>query len=197
MTTNRYNRTRFLLGVHNLEQLPADKGKEVAFAGRSNVGKSSVINVICGNRRLARTSKTPGRTRQINFFELEPGIRLVDLPGYGYARVPGTIKHHWATTLQDYFDTRRSLVGLILIMDIRHPLKPHDRQMLAWSGAADLPVHILLNKADKISRSAATKVLQTLREELEEPITATLFSVNKGQGTVETRQLLDNWLGLQ
>ncbi|MBI4006089.1 MAG: YihA family ribosome biogenesis GTP-binding protein [Gammaproteobacteria bacterium] len=192
---NRFNKARFLLSAHTLAQLPVDRGVEVAFAGRSNVGKSSVINAIAGNRHLARTSKTPGRTQQLIFFELEPCVRMVDLPGYGYARVSAKMKQHWFVILNGYFEGRQSLSGLILIMDIRYPLTAFDKRILDWCQAADMRVHILLNKADKLSRQAGIKVLQTIRKQCAQgQITVQLFSAIKLVGLEEARQILDNWL---
>ena len=147
------------MGAHALQQLPADHGIEVAVVGASNAGKSSVINAITGNASLARVSKSPGRTRQLNVFALDAERRLVDLPGYGYAKVPAAMKAHWQTTINRYLQTRRALSGLLLVMDIRHPMKPGDRQIIAWSQSAHLPIHILLNKADKCSRSAGLAIL--------------------------------------
>lgn len=190
-----YNNAVFLLGAHTLAQCPQDLGVEVAFAGRSNVGKSSVLNAVTGNHRLARTSKTPGRTQQLNFFTVGEGLRLVDLPGYGYAKVPARIKLHWAKVMQAYFETRESLTGLMLIMDIRHLLKPYDEQMLGWCINADLPVHVLLNKADKLSRGAGIKALQSLKNRYQcGKCSAQLFSVLNGAGVEEARHKLDEWL---
>jgi len=190
-----YNNAVFLLGAHTLAQCPPDQGVEVAFAGRSNVGKSSVLNAVTGNHRLARTSKTPGRTQQLNFFAVGAGQRLVDLPGYGYARVPEKIKLHWANVMQVYFETRASLMGLMLIMDIRHPLKPYDEQMLEWCINADLPVHVLLNKADKLGRGAGIKTLQILKTRYRGgKFSAQLFSVLNEVGVEEARRKLDEWL---
>jgi GTP-binding protein len=190
-----YNNAVFLLGAHTLVQCPPDQGVEVAFAGRSNVGKSSVLNAVTGNHRLARTSKTPGRTQQLNFFAVGAGQRLVDLPGYGYARVPEKIKLHWANVMQVYFETRASLMGLMLIMDIRHPLKPYDEQMLEWCINADLPVHVLLNKADKLGRGAGIKTLQILKTRYRGgKFSAQLFSVLNEVGVEEARRKLDEWL---
>jgi len=185
----------FLLGAHTLAQCPQDRGIEVAFAGRSNVGKSSVLNAVTGNRRLARTSKTPGRTRQLNFFTVGTDLRLVDLPGYGYARVPEKIKLHWGKVMQSYFETRESLTGLMLIMDIRHLLKPYDEQMLEWCSSADLPVHVLLNKADKLSKGASIKALQLLNARYNNrKFSAQLFSAQNGTGVEEARDKLDVWM---
>ncbi|MEE9552596.1 MAG: ribosome biogenesis GTP-binding protein YihA/YsxC [Gammaproteobacteria bacterium] len=194
MSVNRYNKAKFLLSAHTLAQLPQDHGLEVAFAGRSNVGKSCVINAITNNRRLARISKTPGRTQQLNFFELDSHKRLVDLPGYGYAKVSAKIQQHWRTTLNRYFECRHSLTGLILIMDIRHPLKSHDVQMLEWCQAAGLPVHILLNKEDKLSRGASRDMLYEVRKHIAYEKTSTqLFSALKSKGVEEARGVLDKW----
>ncbi|OGT66403.1 MAG: YihA family ribosome biogenesis GTP-binding protein [Gammaproteobacteria bacterium RIFCSPLOWO2_02_FULL_47_50] len=195
MSKINYNNAVFLLGAHTLAQCPPDQGVEVAFAGRSNVGKSSVLNAVTGNHRLARTSKTPGRTQQLNFFAVGAGQRLVDLPGYGYARVPEKIKLHWANVMQVYFETRASLMGLMLIMDIRHPLKPYDEQMLEWCINADLPVHVLLNKADKLGRGAGIKTLQILKTRYRGgKFSAQLFSVLNEVGVEEARRKLDEWL---
>ena len=197
MLKNQYNKAVFLLGAHTLAQCPQDQGVEVAFAGRSNVGKSSVLNAITGIHRLARTSKTPGRTQQLNFFSVGEAQRLVDLPGYGFAKVPEKIKLHWAKVMQDYFETRKSLVGLMLIMDIRHPLKPYDEQMLGWCFNAGLPVHVLLNKADKVSRGAGLKARQILKNKYcNTPFSGQLFSVLNGTGVEEARAKLDEWLGI-
>jgi GTP-binding protein len=194
MTTNKYNKAQFLLSVNKFEQLPVDAGMEVAFAGRSNVGKSSAINVITGNHRLARTSKTPGRTQLLNFFELDDQRRLVDLPGYGYAKVPAQIQRHWGKLLDRYFQERQSLAGLVLIMDIRHPLKPYDEQMLNWCNSARLPVHVLLNKSDKLSRGAAQNCLQEVSKRLtNEAVSLQLFSALKRSGLEQARQVLDEW----
>jgi len=185
-----------MLGAHTLAQCPQDQGVEVAFAGRSNVGKSSVLNAITGNHRLARTSKTPGRTQQLNFFAVGEKQRLVDLPGYGYAKVPENIKLHWAKVTQAYFETRKTLAGLMLITDIRHPLKPFDEQMLDWCINADLPVHVLLNKADKVSRGAGLKALQLLKNNYRNDLfSGQLFSALNGTGVEEARDKLDEWLG--
>lgn len=194
MTTNNYSQAQFMLSVNNLEQLPEDIGREVAFAGRSNVGKSSVINMVTGNSRLARTSKTPGRTQQLNFFGLPGQNRLVDLPGYGYARVSQRVQRHWGKLLDKYFQERRSLVGLVLVMDIRHPLKDYDQQMLDWCGSVNLPVHILLNKSDKLSHGAAKACLQTTSQQINYGnVQLQLFSALKRSGLEQARQVLDEW----
>jgi len=187
-----------MLGVAKLSQLPPDTGYEVAIAGRSNAGKSSAINVITGIRSLARISKTPGRTQQINFFGLDDDSRrLVDLPGYGYAKVSARAQRHWEKLLDEYFQTRQSLSGLILIMDIRHPLKSSDEQMLHWCEATGLPVHILLNKADKLSRGAATNRLEDVRKQLVYGnISIQLFSALRHTGLIGARKVLDQWFNL-
>lgn len=195
MSVNPFSGIQFLLGAHELDQLPPDEGREIAFAGRSNVGKSSVINAIVGKSGLARTSKTPGRTRQLNCFTIDAGKRLVDLPGYGYARVPEKLRRHWGTVMQVYFSERRSLYGLFLIMDIRHPLKPHDTQMLGWCRSARLPIHVILNKADKLSRGAAGRTLQSVQREIADGESSVqLFSALTRQGLDQARARLAGWL---
>jgi len=194
---NHYRQAHFVLGAHRLDQLPADEGAEIAFAGRSNAGKSSALNAICEQRTLARTSKTPGRTQQINVFQLEEACRLVDLPGYGYARVPAAIQRHWQETLGRYLSERRSLRGLILLMDIRRSLTEGDRMLLDWCAHAGMPVHILLTKADKLSRGAGQGVLQRIRTTLQrdyDGVTIQRFSVLKGEGLEQARRVLDAWL---
>ena len=196
--TNNYQKAQFLLGVQKLAQLPDDTGREVAFAGRSNSGKSSAINVITNQKSLARTSKTPGRTQQIIFFQLDEQRHLVDLPGYGYAKVPLSIKKHWQKTLDGYLQQRESLCGLILMMDIRHPLTEFDQQMLSWCEYRQMPVHILLTKADKMSRGQGGGVLQKVQSELrkhwEIDGSIQLFSALKRQGVEQAREALDGWL---
>lgn len=197
---NPFKKTQFLTSANALSQLPADTGSEVAFAGRSNAGKSSALNVITEQRNLARTSKTPGRTQLINFFELDGEHRLVDLPGYGYAKVPDKVKYHWQKVLSDYLATRHCLRGLVLMMDIRHPLKEFDRQMLEWCHHQQMPVHILLTKADKLKRGPAGNTLQKLRKALkgEYPLaTVQLFSSLDRQGVDEARTKLAKWLAIE
>ena len=194
---NPYKNTGFLTSANALSQLPSDEGAEVAFAGRSNAGKSSALNVITEQRNLARTSKTPGRTQLINFFEVDADHRLVDLPGYGYAKVPEKIKRHWQQVLSDYLATRQCLRGLILLMDIRHPMKEFDRQMLDWCEHQQMPVHILLTKADKLKRGPASNTLQSIRKILKAdyPLTSVqLFSAHNLQGVEEARDKLSAWL---
>jgi GTP-binding protein len=196
-----YRRAQFLLSAARLEQLPADAGAEVAFAGRSNAGKSSALNTLTDQKQLARVSKTPGRTQQINVFPL-PGAagdaRLIDLPGYGYAKAPPAVREHWQRVLPEYLETRQSLRGLVLIMDIRHPLGPLDEQMLAWCAAAELPVHILLSKADKLGRGAAGRTLQRVERDapaINAAAGAQLFSATTRQGLDAARTQLDRWFG--
>ena len=202
MQNPAYQRAQFIMGAHSLNQLPPDEGFEVAFAGRSNAGKSSAINKITGQKSLARTSKTPGRTQQINFFKLDEHRYIVDLPGYGYAKVSEKVKRHWQKTLGDYLHQRQALRGLVMMMDIRHPFTDFDAQMLNWCQHEGMPTHILLTKADKLGRGAASGVLQKVRNTLgkefgvdrESPwATAQLFSALKGTGVDEAREVLDYW----
>jgi GTP-binding protein len=197
MMKNRYQRTSFQLGTPTARQAPPDIGLEVAFAGRSNSGKSSALNVITHQKTLARTSKTPGRTQHINFFSVDDTRRLVDLPGYGYAKVPKEVKVRWQRAITQYLETRRSLRGVILLMDIRHPLKDFDRQVLVWCHAAGLSLHVLLTKADKLKRGPAKAVLFEVRREIAElhPLaTVQLFSALTPSGADEARAILDHWL---
>lgn len=193
-----YQAAHFLTSVPDHRLAPADEGAEVAFAGRSNAGKSSALNVITHQRALARTSKTPGRTQQLNFFGIDDSRRLVDLPGYGYAKVPLKMKLQWERNLADYLHSRQSLTGLILLMDCRRPLTDHDRQMLGWCGDSELAVHILLTKADKLKRGPASSALLSVRKQLPElhpEASVQLFSALKKTGVDEIRTLLDRWLG--
>lgn len=194
----RYRLTRFLTSAHTLKQLPPETGAEVAVAGRSNAGKSTAINVVTGIKNLARTSKTPGRTQLINFFAVDEARRLVDLPGYGYAKVPEEMRRHWQHVLAKFLQQRKALRGLLLVMDVRHPLREYDRQMLEWCNRADMPVHVLLTKADKLKRGPGTAVLASVRRALatEYPgATAQLFSGPKRQGVEQVHEVLDRWFG--
>ncbi|AFI83587.1 ribosome biogenesis GTP-binding protein YihA/YsxC [Methylophaga nitratireducenticrescens] len=194
-----YRNAHYTVSATQLSQLPSDSGFEVAFAGRSNAGKSSAINTITGIKALARISKTPGRTQMINFFHLDDERALVDLPGYGYAKVPEKMKLKWQTTLSKYLETRQSLRGLMLMMDIRHPLKNFDLQMLDWAKQAELPIHILLTKSDKLGRGAGGNALQQVRKELKDvglEASVQLFSSLNHQGRDEAIQVLDNWFEL-
>jgi GTP-binding protein len=181
--------TTFLTSAWQPRQFPPDEGAEVAFAGRSNAGKSSALNAITGRRDLARTSKTPGRTQLINFFELDDRRRrLADLPGYGYAKVPERIKAHWQELLSRYVEARASLAGLVIVMDARHPLTDFDRQMLEWTDGQSLPVHVLLTKADKLSRGESSNVLRQVRTALETRASAQLFSAVAKTGVEDARR---------
>lgn len=187
----------FLQSASNLGNAPSDTGSEVAFAGRSNAGKSSAINTLTSNKKLARTSRTPGRTQLINFFSLSDSQRLVDLPGYGYAKVPLKMKQEWNRHMTDYLQRRESLRGLILLMDIRHPLTEADEQMIGWASSAQMPVHALLTKADKLKRGPAKATLLSVQARLLEfgdLASAQLFSSLKGDGLPALRTRLKTWL---
>lgn len=180
-----------------LRECPPDVGSEVAFAGRSNAGKSSAINALTGNRKLARTSKTPGRTQLLNFFALDDRHRLVDLPGYGFAKVPLAVKQQWQRHLDAYLEQRLSLRGLVLLMDIRHPLQPFDNTLLEWARRGRMPVHVLLTKADKLNRGAAKSTLLQVRKQLQgqmENVSVQLFSSLDLQGLDELQTQLNGWL---
>jgi GTP-binding protein len=191
---SQYPEARFLKSANARTQFVADEGAEVAVAGRSNAGKSSAINVIVNRRQFARTSKTPGRTQLVNFFELRDGKRLVDLPGYGFARVSDSVRRHWGELLATYFETRRSLCGLILIVDIRRQLTDFDRQMMAFAESVELPVHVLLTKADKLKKGQAGNALLAVRRELGDRASVQLFSALKRQGEQEARGVLERGL---
>jgi len=191
-----YRQARYTLSATQLSELPADTGIEVAFAGRSNAGKSSAINTITDQKSLARISKTPGRTQMINFFPIDQARALVDLPGYGYAKVPEQMKIRWQQTLGKYLETRTSLRGLMLMMDIRHPLKEFDIQMVKWANNANLDVHILLTKSDKLKSGAAKSTLLTVQSKLKElslNATVQMFSSLKKTGRSEAITQLDKW----
>jgi GTP-binding protein len=194
-----YRQACFLKGVARLSALPADVGAEVAFAGRSNAGKSSVINALTGRAALARISKTPGRTQQLNFFVLDDDRhRLVDLPGYGYANVPIAVKRRWAALVEGYLGSRRSLMGVVLLMDARRPFTDADAQLVDWCAHAGLATHVLLNKADKLSRGAAARTLAQARKRLAplgEENVVQLFSATRRTGIDELGARLDAWLG--
>ena len=192
-------KTTFKTSANSLSQLPDDSRGEIAFAGRSNAGKSSALNVLTGQKTLARTSKTPGRTQLINYFEVKDGLYLVDLPGYGYAKVPLPMREHWKQILQGYFERRESLDALIMLMDSRHPLTELDKQMLHWCEFQELPTHILLTKADKLSKNEASKTLhqvqKILKEEFTTPITVQLFSSTKPDiGLKEALSYIGQWV---
>ena len=196
---NYYRRAKFLISAGKPHQFPPGEGAEVAFAGRSNAGKSSAINTLCGIKSLAKTSKTPGRTRLINFFALDDHRRLVDLPGYGYAKVPEKMKHEWEALMEAYLQQQQSLRGLVIIMDIRHPMKEFDWQMLEWCHYYNLPAHVLLTKADKLKRGAQQNTLLSIRKQLKESgsaATVQTFSALKKTGLDELTNKLNAWLEL-
>ena len=199
--SNPLEKARYLGSAHTPAQLPADGGLEVAFAGRSNAGKSSALNALTRKNALARVSKTPGRTQQLVFFEVQPQRYLVDLPGYGYAKVPMEMKAHWQGFIDRYFRQREALRGLVVVMDIRHPLKDYDRQMLEYAVARGLPAHALLTKADKLGRGQQAQALQAVRKELQATfgdagIGVQTFSSESKQGVDEARAVVAGWLEL-
>ncbi len=197
-----YQNTRFLTSASTFKQCPADTAFEVAFAGRSNAGKSSAINVLCCQAKLARTSKTPGRTQLINFFQIADDKYIVDLPGYGYAKVPMKVKIKWQKQLELYLQQRQSLKGLVLLMDIRRPFQAFDTQMVEWAVNSSLPIHILLTKADKFKSGAAKNALLQARKHiaqqqtdgLKDLATMQLFSSLKKTGVEELKKKLNQWL---
>jgi len=194
---NPFRQAAFLISAAKPSQAPADQGWEVAFAGRSNAGKSSAINALCEHKALARTSKTPGRTQLLNFFRVDDDRRLVDLPGYGYAKVSADVQRQWQHALEGYLVQRESLRGLILLMDIRHPFTPLDQQLVEWAVVSHRPVHILLTKADKLSRGPAQSTLHTVRRRLTGmggELSAQTFSSLKHQGLPEAYEVLQRWL---
>ncbi|MFZ4701888.1 MAG: ribosome biogenesis GTP-binding protein YihA/YsxC [Candidatus Methylumidiphilus sp.] len=193
-----YFQAQFLLSALHLKDAPPDEGYEIAFAGRSNAGKSSAINAITNQKSLARTSKTPGRTQLLNFFTLDDAHRLVDLPGYGYAKVPDAVQKSWGRAMETYLEKRQALRGVFLLMDIRHPLTDFDWKMIEWCAHCNLPMHIALTKADKLSRGAAKgtllKIRATLQREAKEAdISLQLFSAPDRMGIDEAHALLDRW----
>ncbi len=193
----RYFSAYYLTSAPSIRAAPEDEGAEVAFAGRSNAGKSRAINAITNQNRLAKTSKTPGRTQHLVFFAVDERIRLVDLPGYGFARVPEKTKQQWQTMMDEYLSHRRSLRGLLLIMDIRHPLKEFDQQMLAWCEQSGLPVHVLLTKADKLKPGVVKQQLHKVREQLRRHYpgaSVQAFSALNKTGVEEAHQVLDKLL---
>ncbi|MFQ2109737.1 ribosome biogenesis GTP-binding protein YihA/YsxC [Aeromonas sp. Marseille-Q5825] len=194
--TLNFNKVHFVTSAPDIRHLPNDGGVEIAFAGRSNAGKSSALNTLTKHKNLARTSKTPGRTQLINLFELEPGKRLVDLPGYGYAQVPLEMKLKWQKSLAEYLQRRESLKGLVILMDIRHPLKETDMNMLEWSSHRELPVMLLLTKADKLSpgprNNQVIKVRQAVAE-LGPQIQVEAFSSLNNIGVEKLAQTLSSW----
>jgi GTP-binding protein len=196
---NPFRHAEFLLSVNKWSQLPSEDAIEIAFAGRSNAGKSSAINAITDIKSLCRTSKTPGRTQMINFFSIDPQHHLVDLPGYGYAKVPVQIKQHWQNLLERYLIERSALKGVVMIMDVRRPLTEYDRLMLQWCQKSEMSAHILLTKADKFKRGAAQNILLKVRRTIKTEYPGTtvqLFSALKKTGVEEARDKLSEWFGL-
>ena len=194
--TYNYHMTHFVLSAPDIRHLPSDAGIEVAFAGRSNAGKSSALNTLTQQKSLARISKTPGRTQLINLFEVEPGIRLVDLPGYGYAQVPEEMKRKWQRSLGEYLQMRNSQKGLVVLMDIRHPLKDLDQQMIQWAVDVGTPVMLLLTKADKLASGARQAQVKMVREAVKEfmgDIQVEAFSSPKKMGVDKLNDKLNTW----
>lgn len=194
--SGHYQKAYFLLSVADVSQLPPDEGYEVAMVGRSNAGKSSVLNRVTKNKGLARVSKTPGRTQMVNIFVLDDQRRLADLPGYGYAKVPLQAKLKWQKTVDAYVAERQCLKGVVLVMDIRHPFKDLDLQLLEYCDERNLPVHLLLNKADKLTNNEIGKTLQYVKQVLTEyhnSVTFQLFSALKNTGIKELHAILDEW----
>lgn len=198
MSKNSYSQAKFLKSASKIEQLPKDVGYEVAFVGRSNAGKSSALNCLTGIQNLARTSKLPGRTRLINIFTLgeDSERRLIDLPGYGYAKVPLQMKLDWQETLAQYLEERQCLQGLIVLMDIRHPLKELDEMLISWAIRRGLPIHILLTKADKLSRGQAQSTVLQVKQQysmFETSLSVQAFSSLKKQGVEDLASVLNTW----
>lgn len=195
-----YHQAQFLTSAPRVENAPPDEGAEVAFAGRSNAGKSSAINTLTQQRNLARVSKTPGRTQLLNFFDLDGTRRIVDLPGYGYAKVPEAIQKTWGAMIEGFLSRRKSLKGVFLIMDIRHPLTDFDLRMIDWCQHYGLPVHVTLTKADKLSRGGALdtrqRVINALNQRMDAPVSVAVFSSLKHQGIEEAHRVLDQWFWL-
>jgi len=192
-----FSQAAFFTTVNHMKDLPLHGGKEVAFVGRSNAGKSSAINTLANHVRLAYTSKTPGRTQHLNYFSLGENNFLVDLPGYGYAKVPRDIQRHWEELLNQYLQTRGALAGLVIIMDSRHPMMPLDEQMLEWFSVTGKPIHILLTKSDKLSRQNATQILRDVKIYVTEHFpscSVQLFSSLKKQGMEEAEAVIAGWL---
>lgn len=190
---NPFRIATYVLNAHELKQLPADEGIEVAIAGRSNAGKSSAINTLTDQKSLARTSKTPGRTQQIVIFELDEKRRIADLPGYGFAKVPLQLKEHWRNVMARYFQTRKCLRGVVLVMDIRHPMREFDQQMLNWCQSAGIPCHILLTKADKLKRGPAQSTLLKVKRDLPTIASVQVFSSTNKTGLDELVDKLSDW----
>lgn len=193
-----YHQAKFINSAPRLQDAPPDQGMEIAFAGRSNAGKSSAINTLVQQNALARVSKTPGRTQLLNFFEIDAQRKLVDLPGYGYAKVPEAVKKDWQKMMENYLKNRQALCGIVLVMDIRHPLTEFDWQMVEWCEHTKLPLHILLTKADKLKFGAAKNTLLKVQKDLSQSsivVTLQLFSALNKIGIDDVHQILDEWFG--
>lgn len=189
---------RFLLSAPRVSALPSDQGAEIAFAGRSNVGKSSVINVLTGQKGLAKTSSSPGKTRHINLFALDDRRRLADLPGYGYAKVDAKEQQRWGRELTRYITERECLRGIVIVMDLRHPLTDKDRQMVELALSGERRIHVVLNKADKLKSGRRAEAIRTTKKQLATlapEASCTAFSVLKREGLKELTHVLENWLG--
>ncbi|WP_407641455.1 ribosome biogenesis GTP-binding protein YihA/YsxC [Coxiella endosymbiont of Amblyomma americanum] len=196
MPSPTYREAKYLTSAAKLSDLPPDKGGEVAFIGRSNAGKSSALNVITGIKGLARISKTPGRTQMINFFSLNEKQCLVDLPGYGYAKVPRIIQERWEKLVDSYLKNRCCLKGLVVVMDIRHPLKEMDEDVIEWAIGYDIPLHVLLTKSDKLSQSTSKRIFNKVQARLViygEKTSVQLFSSHNRTGLNEVKLVLNNW----
>jgi len=192
-----FQKAHFITSAPSLKQCPDDNGVEVAFAGRSNAGKSSALNTLAQQNKLARTSKTPGRTQLINFFEIDPGVRIVDLPGYGFAKVPDRMKREWQKNMSEYLEDRQSLVALVLVMDIRHPLTEFDIMMCDWASDAEMPIHILLTKSDKLKKGPAQSTKLQVKKSLAhmgDLLTVQTFSSLKKDGVDILRQQVSAFL---
>lgn len=194
--SNLFSHCEFLVSAYKTSQLPPDEGMEIAFAGRSNSGKSTTINALTNHKGLAKVSKTPGRTQLFNCFEFKPNMRLVDLPGYGYAKVPVKMKKHWEKEIDSYLMNRASLIGVVIIMDIRHPMKVFDEQMLTWASQSGLHSHVLLNKADKLKTSETKATLMRVIKQIQQfsdSTTCQVFSALRKKGTSELSQTITPW----
>lgn len=198
MSKPPYQQAEFQKSVVKLQDLPLDNGIEVAFVGRSNAGKSTAINALCTQKNLARTSKTPGRTQAINVFALDDDRRIMDLPGYGYAKAAKEVQHTWSDLIDGYLQQRQSLRGLVLLMDVRHPLQEIDYQVMGWCAEVNLPVLVLLSKADKLKYGALKNTLLSVRKSIHhDNVRVVAFSALKSQGLDETYAILDEWYGIE
>ncbi len=194
--SNIFSHCEFLISAYKTNQLPADEGMEIAFAGRSNSGKSTTINALTNHHGLAKVSKTPGRTQLFNCFEFKPNMRLVDLPGYGYAKVPMKMKKHWEKEIDSYLMNRQSLIGVVIIMDIRHPMKVFDEQMLTWAHQSGIHSHVLLNKSDKLNNNETKKSLMKVTKEITKYSSSTtcqVFSALRKIGRAELSSVITPW----